>query len=182
MTSLLPLAARVEALDGPDREVDAEIMFDLFASPVGKHKVDGGPVGYIRPDEQPSWNFGLRFPGKDRDWFHACRTKMQGETLLIERDSAYVLMNSLRIPTLTASIDAVADLITEKLPGWGHGYTLGPGHLRTTGRVSRPPIAPEAPIIDGRSWAQHFEASAATPALALLAAALRALASQENRK
>ena len=42
---------------------------------------------------------GLRFPGKDRAWF--ARTRVRGddeETLLIERDGALVLVNSLRVP------------------------------------------------------------------------------------
>jgi len=112
------LIARLEALTGPDREVDAEIMFDLFATPVGKHKEDGGPIGYIRRDDQPSWNFGLRFPGKDRAWFQATRKQIKGETLLIERDGSYVLMNSMRVPEITSSIDAAVAMAKAKRPGW----------------------------------------------------------------
>lgn len=114
---LLSLAARVEELTGPDREVDAEVMFDLCAAPVGQHKEDGGPTGYIWPGNDPSWNLGLRFPGKDRAWFGATRKKIKGETLLIERDGAYVLMNSHRVPPVTVSVDAVLVLIERELPG-----------------------------------------------------------------
>ncbi|HEU4986843.1 MAG TPA: hypothetical protein VFT89_07240 [Rhizobiaceae bacterium] len=109
------LIARVEALTGPDREVDAEIMFDLFAKPVGVKK-DGGPMGYLWPEDNPSWSFGIRFPGKDRAWFK--RSRRDRETLLIERDGALVLMNDLRVPTLTASLDAAVALVETALPGW----------------------------------------------------------------
>lgn len=100
---LRALLARVEAADGPSRELDAEVMFDLFAQPVGQRE-DGGPVGYLWTEDNPSWNFGMRFPNKDRDWFKEVRKRNDGETLLIERDGALVLMNALRIPKLTASI------------------------------------------------------------------------------
>jgi len=116
MSDLSSLIARLEKVEGPSREIDAEIMFDAFATPVGKHKEDGGPIGYIRLDDQPSWNLGLRFPGKDRAWFAATRKQIKGETLLIERDGAFVLMNSLRIPELTSSIDAAVSLAERVLP------------------------------------------------------------------
>ena len=108
---------RLEKATVPDREIDAEIMFDVFATPVGKHKEDGGPIGYIRLDDQPSWNLGLRFPGKDREWFAATRKQIKGETIIIERDGAHVLMNSLRIPELTGSVDAAIALAERVLPG-----------------------------------------------------------------
>lgn len=100
------LAARCEKATGPDRTLDAEIMFDLFAAPVGKHKVDDGPTGYLWPKDNASWNFGLRFPGKTREWFTREGRRDDRETLLIERDGSLVLMNSLRIPKLTESIEA----------------------------------------------------------------------------
>lgn len=108
---------------GPDRQLDAEIMFDLFAKPVGTHQVDGGPTGYLWPEDNVSWNFGLRFPGKDRAWFDDVR-KRNGETLVIERDGALVLMNDLRIPKLTGSLDDASSLIPKD---WywtinSHGY------------------------------------------------------------
>lgn len=117
MTTIPALIEKLRGLKGPDREVDAEIMFDLFAVPTGK-KDDGGPVGYLWPEDSPSWNFGIRFPGKDREWFDDVRKGSDRETLLIERDGALVLMNSLRIPPLTASLDAVTALIERELPGW----------------------------------------------------------------
>ena len=111
MPDLSDLISRVEKASGPDRELDAEVMFDLYASPVGAHKEDGAPIGYLWPDDDPSWSFGIRFPGKDREWFKATCKRIDGETLLIERDGALVLMNRLRIPPLTASLDAVLTLL-----------------------------------------------------------------------
>lgn len=117
MTDLTTLIARLEAATRPDRELDAEIMFDMFASPVGQHQADGGPIGYIRLDDQPSWNLGIRFPGKDREWFSSTRKQIKGETLIIERDGAYVLMNSIRVEEFTKSIDAAVALAERVLPG-----------------------------------------------------------------
>lgn len=121
--ALLELAARVEDAAGPDRELDAEIMFDLFAKPVGESKVDGGPTGYLWPEDSASWSFGHRFPGKDREWFTSgkrkgyhcseCGAADNRETLVIERDGAFVLMNEYRIPALTASLDAAMSLAVQ---------------------------------------------------------------------
>lgn len=159
MADLSSLIARMEKAERPDRELDAEIVFDVFATPVGKHKEDDGPIGYIRLDDQPSWNLGLRFPGKDRAWFAATRKQIKGETLLIERDGAFVLMNSLRIPELTYSIDAAVSLAERVLPGHQVNVT------RFTSTMARASI--------GNRWlaAENHK----TPALALVLATLRAL-------
>jgi len=109
------LIAALEAADAPSRELDAEAIFNLYAKPVGVSTIDGGPKGYLWPEDNPSWNLGLRFPGKDRDWFKKVRRDPDQETILIERDGALVLANALRIPRLTASIDASETL---RLPGW----------------------------------------------------------------
>jgi hypothetical protein len=111
----LALAERCEKATGPDREIDAAIMFDAFAVPVGQMS-DGGPRGYLWPSDNPSWSFGIRFPGKDRDWFAKQRQGDEKETLLIERDGALVLMNDLRVPALTASLDAITALIGREFP------------------------------------------------------------------
>ena len=156
------LIAKLEALDGPSREVDAEIVFDAFATPVGKHKYDDGPIGYIDMADQPSWNLGLRFPGKDRDWFFSCRKQIKGETLLIERDGSYVLMNSLRVPELTSSLDSAVALVERLLPGWQFGIEW---RREANGGVT--------------AWcAANDDASrvrGASPAIALLIATLKAL-------
>lgn len=165
MSDLSSLIARLEKAEGPDRELDAEIVFDMFATPVGKHKEDDGPIGYIRLDDQPSWNLGLRFPGKDRSWFAATRKQIKGETLLIERDGAFVLMNSLRIPELTASIDAAVSLAERVLPGWMRSMTTGLGH---TAAYVRDKSILDPSKIEGEGY--H-----ATPAIALVLATLRAL-------
>ena len=111
--TLLALANRVESMDGPDRAVDAEIAFDLFAKPCGK-KPDGGPRGYLWPEDSPSWNFGLRFTGTSFEQILKNRRGHE-ETLLIERDNGIVLMNDLRIKNYTGSLDAAIMLVPE---GW----------------------------------------------------------------
>lgn len=158
---LSDLVARLESAEGPDRELDAEIVFDVFATPVGKHKEDDGPIGYIRLDDQPSWNLGLRFPGKDRAWFAATRKQIKGETLLIERDGAYVLMNSLRVPELTSSIDAAVSLAERVLPG--RSVMIGWRQSSETRPWARVGLWPDP------------DATGATPAIALVLATLRAL-------
>lgn len=160
MTSL---TSRIAGADVGSRELDAEIVFDLFAKPLGKHKLDGGPTGYIWPEKDPSWNLGLRFPGKDRAWF---KPKRDGETLVIERDGALVLMNALRVAPLTSSLDAIVALIEQRGFAW---------------RVESP-----LPSRNGDAWATagapgaQEDAFAKTPALALCAAFLTALESQPH--
>lgn len=158
------LITRLSKLDAPDREVDAEIVFDLLASPVGQHKEDGGPIGYIDLTDQPSWNLGLRFPGKDKAWFAATRKQIKGETLLIERDNAYVLMNSIRVPELTASVDAAIALAERMLPGWHWSIYDTDGVGRCNAQMERPDF----------TGAEDFDGTGATPAIALLIALLRA--------
>lgn len=62
------LYMKLTSLTEPSRIINAEIMFDLFAKPVGVH-IDGGLCSYLWPEDNPSWSFGLRFPGRDRKWF-----------------------------------------------------------------------------------------------------------------
>lgn len=164
MTDLSSFIARLETAEGPDRGLDAEIVFDAFATPVGKHKEDGGPIGYIRLDDQPSWNLGLRFPGKDRAWFAATRKQIKGETLLIERDGAFVLMNSLRVPELTSSTDAAVSLAERVLPGWDW-CTQSFGEDGARGRVWKHGWHDDTVI-----YADH-----SSPVIALVLATLRAL-------
>lgn len=157
---LLALAERVEGLTEASREVDAAVTFDLFATPVGKHKIDDGPIGYIRLDDQPSWNLGIRFPGKNREWFTETRKRLEGETLLIERDGAFVLMNNIRIEPLTASLDAVVSLIEQVLPG--AIWLISSANIANIRHPDR----------------SDFFANATSPARALLACALRAKAAE----
>jgi hypothetical protein len=182
VSALLKLAECCEQATGPDRELDAAIMFDLYAKPVGQHKEDGGPTGYLWPEDNASWAFGHRFPGKDREWFTKvrhrkdissncleCGSSFKRETLVIERDGALVLMNELRIPPLTASLDEAKSLVPD---GWfwrvGHS-TLYAGWAGLNAKH------PDHCDKDDEAFAE-----AATPALALCAAALRARASQDR--
>lgn len=135
---------------GPDRELDGEIMFRLFAKPVGDK-------GYIWPEDNPSWSFAIRFPGKDREWFAKCRLKDQ-ETILVWRDGDPILMNSLRVPKLTASLDAAIALVERVRPGCIACIITGP-------------IEHAAYIRNPGNMAVTFH-SAATPAIALLIALL----------
>ncbi|PWJ81537.1 hypothetical protein C7441_11069 [Pseudaminobacter salicylatoxidans] len=170
------LIARLENLTGSDREVDAEIVFDLFASPVGKHKEDGGPIGYIRLDDQPSWNLGLRFPGKDRAWFHATRKQIKGETLLIERDGAFVLMNSMRVPEITASLDAAVALVERVRPGWKRSVFEGYNGLWIA-RISSP-----RRLLFSTDYMREMEpAGSPNGAIALLIALFRSLEAEGAR-
>lgn len=157
------LIATLQGLTQPSREVDAEIMFDLFAKPVGQRE-DGGPVGYLWPEDNPSWSFGISFPGKDREWFKKCRKKIDGETLVIERDGAPVLMNSLRVPALTASLDAAIALCERVLPGANRTIRK---RFRTTNG-----------LIDGHVYDAHISGGdvceGANEPIALLCAILRA--------
>lgn len=132
--SLRALQKRVRDCTEADRELDAEIMFDLFANPCGVSKVDGKPIGYLWPEDDPSWSFAHRFPGKDRAWFKTTRGTSDRETLLIERDGALVLVNHLRIPALTSYPDglgACVGLMHATLPGakW-YRYPLGVFRIR----------------------------------------------------
>lgn len=68
--------------------------------------------------------------------------------------------------SLTSSLDAVMAKIRHLLPGWGWRLTQ-----QSSLRADPPNALLYAPTID-----RDFEADAATPALALLAATLRALA------
>jgi hypothetical protein len=141
-------------------------MFDLFAKPVGRRD-DGGPTGYLWPEDNPSWSFFIRFPGKDREWFTTVRQRVDGETLVIWRDGAWVLANSLRIPALTASLDAALALCERVLPG-----------ARCMAERT----------FDGEGWAMVHPtregirqvSDGASPALALLAALLKAIIYQEQ--
>jgi hypothetical protein len=88
---------------------------------------------------------------------------------LIERDGALVLMNHLRIPRLTASTDAVLALIGERLAGYKGRVDFG---WRQQGAYIWEP---------GPDGEEIAHAAAATPALALLAAALEAMAVERGQ-
>ncbi len=140
--TLLALATRVEALDGPDREVGREVLLAL-----GWTKTC---VGYFC-GEMFHWRSSDRKRGFNDDHFDRYDP--------------------------TASLDAVVALITEKLPGCGFVVSKNAG-----GNRRNPCIACLEQDDDRWTYEGWPQCLGATPALALLAAALRAIASQENRK
>lgn len=124
------LAERIEKLDGPDREVDAEIAVSV--------------LGMERD--------GPMFFGKDEDF-------------VLERDY-YSLEGSHReLPAFTASLDAAMTLVPE---GWDF-------------RAERFDAKKACAAVWLRGWHDDtkLDTEASTPALALCAAALRALAKEE---
>lgn len=131
---LLKLAERVEALSGPDREVEARIWCALNGKKyVGHWREYDGPntrVEYIEPPK---------------------RTPLASSTVALR---------------WTASLDAAMTLVPK---GWAWSVL----DRRTTG-YSKP---------NGQCWTKEdrstLHGDAATPALALCAAALRALAKEK---
>jgi hypothetical protein len=182
MSALLQLAERCEKAAGPDRELDAAIMFDLFAKPVGEHKADGGPTAYLWPEDSASWSFGIRFPGKGREWFTSgnkrkdfrcaeCGTHDKRETLLIERDGALVLMNELRVPPVTASLEAAMQLAPES-----DGQTLVFWRSGNDGESGNPESFKAEVLVCTGLTSKSYTAVADTEPLARCAAFLRARA------
>lgn len=161
----MTILERLRAATGPDRELDAEIMFDLFAKPVGQKK-DGGPAGYLWPEDNPSWNFGIRFPSSTKEQILASRKYVDGETLIIERDRGNVLMNPIRMPELTASIDSALALVERMLPD--AAYDLHKSDNGYSFSILRADL--DRPYFSG-----------ATPALAILTALFAALEVQEKK-
>lgn len=162
---LLKLAERVEAATGPDRALDGEIMFELFAKPVA------GGRGYLWPEDNPSWSFALAMGKpvdqkiKDRSAKDAERyNEPPKEWIEFQRDGRWILMNSLRVPRLTASLDAAMTLVPE---GWGwHLYSDGPTY-RASAEIGLHPTGGAMMQVEAASEGD-------TPALALTAASLRA--------
>lgn len=127
VAALGALADRVEALEGPDREVDAEIAVHIFGADAVRKGGVGWPEGALVVPCYPGWRL---------------------------------------LPNYTASIDAAATLVPENA-GWC---------ISVNGRVMGKAIQPQAHVLHNGS---KF-ISAATPALALCAAALRAIQEANN--
>lgn len=83
------------------RNLDGEIMFYLFAKPVTKTS-----NSYIWPEDNPSWIFAHRRQSPVSD---ECK-KNRDETIEFQFENQWILMNSLRVPPLTTSLDAVKTL------------------------------------------------------------------------
>lgn len=134
MTDMTELAERIEALDGPCREVDAEI-FKAIGAPLPKAAF--GMDIELRPD--PNSASGFIVPVGEMQVRYEC-------------------------PAYTASLDAAMTLVPEPRIKGEHvsiGVWTGPGV--------------HAPHVRASAWVSGSErVLAATPALALCAAALRA--------
>lgn len=114
MITLDELIARAEGETGQDRLLDGQIMFALFARPVGDR-------GYIWPADDPGWVFAMRFSQSMRE----ARSKLEGETIEWQLPGGdWILMNNLRVPKLTVSLDAALKVFRDALPGfWWRGGT-----------------------------------------------------------
>ena len=149
---LLALADRVEALDGPCGEVNAEIMglfFNLEERHIGSREGWG--------DE----TFEDCLPVKDRVWVDPKTDKWV----------------STHARFFTASIDAAMTLVPE---GWGYTLVTPPPDHRPWASVREWRPDDKGKMWTGKHMASSGEVAATTPALALTAAALRAQAEIEQ--
>lgn len=147
-SDLLELASRVEALEGPSREVDAEIAASVRYFPKG--------VGFV-------WQAGLTPNRPEPSRVECC-------TSLDTGGPHYAA------PTYTASLDVALTLVPE---------TMALVDLTLSWEPPEPGVWPAVsvrwypPHKSGPDW-HALTVTAATPALALCAAALRAIASKEQ--
>lgn len=142
---LIDLAARVEALEGPDREVDAEIALS---------------IGIVRERD------GNSFYGH-RDY----------SVMVLERGYYDIEGSAPELPSYTASLDAALMLVPE---GWN--WMAGNRNQPT----ARAYVENGKPAFIDSAMRRHperrwHEVVASTPALALTAASLRAIAEGMER-
>lgn len=133
--ALKALARRVEAGES-GRALDGQIMFSLFAKPVGSR-------AYLWPEDDPSWSFALRTTESSVP-FRKGQETVEWEC----DDGSWILMNSLRVPRLTTSLDAIEALRERLLPSsvlsvfsWNDGFgarLLRPGGDRKAVHVFAP--------------------------------------------
>ena len=144
MNAFLSLAARVEELTGPDREVDAEVATVLWGTS-GKSYYNWQSLRPKGSPEKPTV-----------DYWRGHATK------------------------LTASVDVLLAMIEHDLPGWRIENLCEWDHetLRSRGPWTCDLQRRGIDILTGGRGAKC--AHAATPALALLSAALRAKAAQQQ--
>lgn len=159
------LLAALAAATGPDRVLDGKIMFHLHAKPAGTR-------GYIWPEDDPSWSFALAFgnPVPEAVKARAIRDRQPGddpkEWIEFEHEGRWILMNALRVPRLTASLDAALTLVPEGF-AWQISKLLHGGVSAV--------IQKRGPNGEGFSHWIDID-KAATPTLALCIAALSARA------
>lgn len=150
--TLIALAERVEAATGADRELDARIWCEVgnklgFDDPPQKHRL-------MRP-LQPRICVMGRWLGSALDKY--------------PEDAEGVAYNW-RVPRLTSSLDAAVSLVPA---GWGWMVSQPNEKAIASGLLkARTPVRGEVQY----GCDQRFAVAGATPALALTAAALRALA------
>lgn len=138
MTDLRELAERVEALEGPSREVDAEILVAIDWRWPDHEEGDITPK-IVSDKRGLEWLTGRMLNSNSSIWRN--------------------------LPSPTASLDAAMSLVPE---GWAidlRTFVTAPGAIAMVHPGERPTET----------------ARAATPALALTAAALRAIASQKEK-
>jgi hypothetical protein len=139
---IIDLAKRVEALTGPDREVDGGIAAAL-------------KIGNNLPDWAARW---------DGEW----KPTIQGAVVLMQADgNPGPHFSSL---PYTASLDAAMQLVPM---GCIHMVRTLWHDDKTAGNATVSRYKQEG---NGIFWQDNYAATAATPALALTAAALRAIA------
>lgn len=143
MSRYLELAERVEALTGPDREVDAQIGAALQRSRVIASGYSGESI-----------SADAKNPG------HICESVGSGWWA----------------PCYTASLDAAMYLVPD---GWGWNISWPNIKARTSG-ILREDAPCQGEVQLGGD--QRYIVAAATPALALTAASLRALHAIEASK
>lgn len=150
MTDLSQLIERIEAADGPDREIDRAIMSAL---------------GFVYREEQRS--IGLTY-GKAWD-MHLHREWVRGDEIVADAC----------VPNYSKSIDAAMTLVPNGLEWELFGYDAKRdprfGCFQARIKLLRYEDDPEEP-------GPESIANAATPALALSAAALRAIQSGKDEK
>lgn len=151
-TALADLLARVEAATAPDRELDARLHVAL-------HPHEHGMIHPGRPDGSRGSSHG---PLSGMDWDAWSRlAKHRGSDL-------GMVANHGLWPDYTASLNAALTLVERALPGWDY-------------RVERDEGVHKAGVWrSGTYFGGYGTESAPTPALALLAALLRALIAKES--
>lgn len=154
MVDLLELAARVEALTGPDRELDANIHYDVLGW--CRH------TNTKRSGAQSDTGFDCLDCGAD-SWGNKSKRGQKLHDVL---------------PAYTASLDAAMTLVPTTAPWTPYRDTKDLYNIVIASAYGHVNIMPTDGASTGIHDKRRGEASAATLPLALTAAALRACASQ----
>ena len=162
MTDITALLLASKRATGPDRELDGRVMFAMFAKPCGER-------GYLWPEDDASWAFAFRFQKSSKE----ARKRIDGETIEWEReDGSWILMNSLRVPPLTSSLDATVALVRKVRPNADYGVDYTDGKPGAYVAVLRGPL---------EYFISSQGAQRSNEPLALLAALLRSMIEEEGK-